>query len=235
MQSLNLPGLLWVSGFNSVTIALDSFSIEMQNFPLNPIEPFIYTLLPHRLTVYQPSQRLPMKWYNEPPFFEDKAGVITIVSGDRTDFWRKTHYNFIRDSGHFYYTEFTGDFMASVKISGQYKALYDQAGLMLRLNEKVWLKTGIEFVNNVQQVSAVVTRDYSDWSVIPLLENPASLWLRLQRNKGTVEIQYSLDGKSYTMLRMAYLTEEETLQVGLMCASPESEGFQVKFEDFKLE
>lgn len=176
-----------------------------------------------------------MKWYNEPPFFEEQEGTIAIVSGDRTDFWRKTHYDFIRDSGHFYYTEFTGNFIASVKVSGYYKALYDQAGLMLRLNEKVWLKTGIEFVDNVQQVSAVVTRDYSDWSVVPLHNNPPALWLRLQRNQGTVEIQYSFDGKAYTLLRIAYFTEAETLQVGLMCASPESEGFKAKFEEFQIE
>ena len=33
---------------------------------------------------------------------------------------------------------------------------------MVRLDEANWLKCGIEFVEGVQQVSAVVTRDYSD-------------------------------------------------------------------------
>ncbi|KAF3890835.1 DUF1349 domain-containing protein [Tolypothrix bouteillei VB521301] len=176
-----------------------------------------------------------MEWYNEPLSWKDENGTVSVTSGAKTDFWRVTHYGFIRDSGNFYYQEVTGDFCISVKITGLYQVLYDQAGIMVRLNEKTWIKTGIEFVNGVQQVSAVVTRDYSDWSVVPLLQNPPSLWLRLYRRRGTVEVQYSFDGQNYTMLRLAYLTEVETLQVGLMCASPEREGFQVTFEDFTIE
>ncbi|GAA6624207.1 DUF1349 domain-containing protein [Scytonema sp. NUACC26] len=176
-----------------------------------------------------------MKWYNEPLSWKDENGTVTVTSGAKTDFWRITHYGFIRDHGNFYYREVAGDFSVSVKITGLYQVLYDQAGIMVRLNEKTWIKTGIEFVNSVQQVSAVVTREFSDWSVVPLLQNPPSLWLRLYRRSATVEVQYSFDDRNYTMLRLAYLTEVETLQVGLMCASPEREGFQVTFEDFKIE
>jgi uncharacterized protein len=176
-----------------------------------------------------------MKWYNEPISWKDENGTLAVTSGAKTDFWRITHYGFIRDNGNFYYQEVTGDFSISVKITGQYQVLYDQAGIMVRLNDQTWIKTGIEFVNGVQQVSAVVTRDFSDWSVVPLLQNPPSLWLRLYRRSSTIEVQYSFDGQNYTMLRLAYLTEVETLQVGLMCASPEREGFQVTFEEFKIE
>ena len=175
-----------------------------------------------------------MKWYNEPPSWNEQEGIVTVTSGAKTDFWRKTHYGFIRDNGNFYYQQVTGDFTAQVKVTGQYQALYDQAGLMVRLDETTWLKCGVEFVDGVQYVSAVVTRDFSDWSVVPLPHNPASIWLRVKRKAGTVEVHYSFDGEQYTMLRMAYLTEIETVSVGLMCASPESEGFTMTFEGFKL-
>ncbi|HEY9608145.1 DUF1349 domain-containing protein [Allocoleopsis sp.] len=36
------------------------------------------------------------------------------------------------------------------------------------------------------------------------------------------------------MLRLAYLTPVETLNVGLMCASPEGNGFPMTFEGFKI-
>lgn len=174
-----------------------------------------------------------MKWYNEPPSWHEQPGVITVTSGAKTDFWRQTHYGFIRDNGNFYHQLVTGDFTAVVKITGQYQALYDQAGLMIRQDEMTWLKCGIEFVDGVQHVSAVVTRDYSDWSVIPLPNNPDSLWLWLTRKGGTVQVQYSLDDKQYTMLRMAYLTPHETVSVGVMCASPDGNGFSTTFEGFK--
>lgn len=175
-----------------------------------------------------------MKWYNEPHTWNEQAEIISINAGGKTDFWQKTHYHFMRDNGNFYYQEVTGDFTVEVKIIGQYQALYDQAGLMIRENENIWLKCGIEYVEGVQNVSAVVTRDYSDWSVVPLSQPPVALWLRLQRRLETLEVQYSLNGENYQMLRLAYLTHAEKLQVGLMCASPQGDGFTVVFEGFNI-
>lgn len=173
------------------------------------------------------------QWYNEPPHWQESDQQLTVTSGAKTDFWRKTHYGFIRDNGNFYYETVTGDFTATVKITGQYRTLYDQAGLMVRQDETCWLKCGIEFVEDAQYASAVVTRDYSDWSVVPLPQNPASLWLKLTRANGSVEIFYSLDGETYTMYRTAYLTDA-SVQVGIMVASPESDGFTAVFEKFTI-
>jgi hypothetical protein len=121
-----------------------------------------------------------------------------------------------------------------VKISGQYRDLYDQAGLMLRIDEAYWIKCGIEFVNGVQQASAVVTRDFSDWSVVPLPDNPPSLWLRARREAETVEVSYSLDGAVYQLLRLAYLPPSGNIHVGPMCCSPDGAGFDVTFEQFAV-
>lgn len=175
-----------------------------------------------------------MEWYNEPPIWNVQGDTITVTSGGKTDFWRQTHYGFIRDNGHFFHQQVQGDFIVEVKVSGKYQDLYDQAGIMVRLDELNWLKCGIEFVEGVQQVSAVVTRDYSDWSVVPMPQNPATLWLRVTRRDTAVVVQYSLDRTNYTMLRMAYLTPVATVNVGLMCASPEGNGFAMTFEEFKI-
>jgi len=175
-----------------------------------------------------------MHWLNEPTSWSADDDVITIISEAQTDFWRKTHYGFIRDNGHFYYQFAPGDFAVEVKVSGQYRALYDQAGLMVRLDSANWLKCGVEYVGDVQQASAVVTRDYSDWSMSPLLDNPESIWLRISRTGPALEVQFSLDGENYFLLRMAYLTSA-TVQVGIMCASPDGDGFTAVFENFRLE
>ncbi|AFZ18554.1 DUF1349 domain-containing protein [Allocoleopsis franciscana] len=175
-----------------------------------------------------------MEWYNKPPVWNVQENTIQITSGAKTDFWRETHYGFIRDNGHFFYQPVKGNFIVEVKVSGEYQELYDQAGIMLRLDQANWLKCGIEYVNGVQQVSAVVTRDYSDWSVVPMPQNPDSLWMHVTRRGTAIEVQYSLDGEQYTMLRLAYLTPVETLNVGLMCASPDGNGFSMTFEGFKI-
>jgi regulation of enolase protein 1 (concanavalin A-like superfamily) len=158
-----------------------------------------------------------------------------MQTGPNTDFWRLTAGGYVRDSGHFYYQHQIGDFQADVCFKGEYQAMYDQAGLMVRVNEATWLKCGIELVHGRQQVSAVVTREYSDWSMIALPGEPEYIWLRVHRRGNTIEIHYALDGHDYQLLRQTYLSQAEAMDVGLMCASPEGHGFLVRFEDFTLQ
>ncbi len=61
-----------------------------------------------------------MLWYNEPKTWIAAGDAITVTADHDTNFWRKTHYGFIRDNGHFYYQEVRGDFCCEVKVSGRY-------------------------------------------------------------------------------------------------------------------
>ncbi len=176
-----------------------------------------------------------MQWFNPPPSWKDEAGCLKVTTGPKTDFWRKTHYGFINDNGHFYYQEVRGDFRAEAKITGAYRELYDQAGLMLRIDAENWIKTGIEFFDGLQHASAVVTRDFSDWSVVRLPQPPASLWLRVERKAEAVNIFYSVDGQQYWLLRSAYLPPTDSIQVGPVCASPTGQGFEAVIEDMKIQ
>ncbi len=176
-----------------------------------------------------------MQWFNPPAAWEVKGDCLNVTTAPKSDFWRKTHYGFTRDTGHFFYREVRGDFAVTVRVDGQYKDLYDQAGLMLRVNEENWIKTGIEFFDNHQHASAVVTREFSDWSVVRLGGKPQSLWLRITRKAEAVEVSFSLDGQNFSLLRLAYLVPAEVTQVGPMCASPDGGGFQVTFADFHIE
>jgi len=151
----------------------------------------------------------------------------------QTDFWRKTHDSGIRHGGHYYFNTVTGDFTARVKLSGDYNSQFDQAGLMVRIDERTWLKCGIEFLDGKQYASAVVTRDYSDWSVAPV-SSPPFIWIQCERQGGTFTVCYSLDGKEYVMIRQSYLTDEAVQQLGMMLAAPKGDGFSVLFEDFRI-
>lgn len=172
-----------------------------------------------------------MQWFNQPPVWQAQGDVITITAAPKTDFWRKTHAGFIKDDGHFYYRTISGDFTTEIKVSGKYRDLYDQAGLMLRLNDEHWLKCGVEFVEGQQYASAVVTHDYSDWSVVAI-PNPPTLWLRLKRHHETVEVSFSLDGANFNMMRQAYFQPVESLQIGMMMCAPIGGGFEATFEKF---
>jgi len=62
-----------------------------------------------------------MSWYNKPAKACIKDGVLNITVEPATDYWRITHYGFIRDNGPFHYTEQSGSVEASVKITGAYR------------------------------------------------------------------------------------------------------------------
>ncbi len=175
-----------------------------------------------------------MKWYNEPASWlgDERQLQMTVAPG--TDFWRITHYDFIRDSGPFYFKEMSGDLEAAVKVRGAYTELYHQAGLMIRIDKEHWIKTGIEYVDGVQQVSAVVTRGFSDWSVVPRDDNPEAVWLRLLRKGDYVQVSYSFNQEDYLLLRLAYFPPGAGVQIGLFAAAPGEQAFQVIFEDLRI-
>jgi uncharacterized protein len=175
-----------------------------------------------------------MEWLNEPENWNLKNGRLTMQVPARTDFWRITHYGFTVDDGPFYYANRGGEFEVTVKITGDYKARFDQMGLMLRIDEKNWIKTGIEYVDSVYNFSTVITNTHSSWSVIRLKESPESLWIKAVRRIDAIEIFYSLNGKTFIMSNVVYLPEFKTVMVGVMAASPDGTGFKAIFEDFKI-
>lgn len=175
-----------------------------------------------------------MEWLNEPPAWREADGVLSVTTAERTDFWRETHYGFIRDTGHLRYREVSGDFTASLSLRGGYTALYDQAGMMLRLDERNWIKAGIEFVGGQRMLSVVVTRDYSDWSTMPLSLEADWLRLRCSREKSAIRVEWATASGAYNMLRLTYLPPGDPMQVGPMACSPERGGFEAQFRAIEV-
>lgn len=175
-----------------------------------------------------------MQWFNQPKKWSFENNRLSMFVTPKTDFWRITHYGFIVDDGPFFYETLGGEFEAKVKITGDYKARYDQMGLMLRINEKTWIKTGIEYVNDKINISAVVTIEKSDWSIIEVHDNPKSIWLKVVRKLDSVEIFYSFDDITYTMMRLAYFPDNVPVMLGMVAASPDGNGFDAIFEEFEV-
>lgn len=152
----------------------------------------------------------------------------------QSDYWRISHYGFTVDDAPFYYGEYGGEFEATVKISGNYKTRFDQAGLMIRLDNENYIKAGIEYVDGKYNLSVVVTHHTSDWSVIKLDQPVESIYIKAVRRLDAVEVFYSFDGKEYVMMRNAWLQDNHPVKVGVMGASPDGNGFEVRFDEFKV-
>lgn len=175
-----------------------------------------------------------MRWLNEPARWTLSDGTLTVTADPGTDFWRTTHYGYIRDTGHVYGQQMAGDFDLSMGIQGFYAEQFDQAGAMVRVDERCWLKTGIEYVDNRIRLSTVITRDQSSWAVAELPDDASELSLQLTRRGDAVEVRYRIDDGPVDLAALVYMPPEEPVFAGAMCAAPEGNGFEVSFYDLTI-
>lgn len=175
-----------------------------------------------------------MQWFNEPESYTIKGNRLEMDVPAQTDYWRIAHYGFTVDDGPFLYTTVGGEFEAKIKVSGDYKVRFDQAGMMIRQDHENYVKFGIEFVDGKFNISTVVTHHTSDWSVIQLDKPIPYLWLKAVRRLDAIEIYYSFDDKEYTMMRTLWMQDNCPLMVGPVAACPDGQGFKAVFSDFKV-
>lgn len=176
-----------------------------------------------------------MTWLNAPPSVETSDGALVVRSGLKTDFWQGTYYGFRRDDGHFLSRNVAGDFTATATFRGRYEALYDQAGLMLRVDESHWIKCGVEFTDGHRHFSVVATNGNSDWSVQKLADAGEEMSVRMSRKGDGVFIQYRQDSGTWEMARLAYFPAAyTTVGVGIAFCSPQREGFEATYTAFEI-
>ena len=175
-----------------------------------------------------------MQWFNEPELWEIKEDKLTMDVTPKSDYWRVSHYGFTVDDAPLLYTTRGGEFEVKVKITGEYKTRFDQAGLMIRIDHENYIKTGIEYVDGKYNISTVVTHHTSDWSVIKLDTPVPFIWIKAVRRLDAVEIFYSFDDNEYTMMRTCWMQDNTPVMVGMMGACPDGDGFKATFEHFSI-
>jgi len=172
------------------------------------------------------------EWRNEPAQWKLSPAGLAVVTDRATDFWRKTHYGFTRHSGHFYGHTTSGGFTASLRVRGRYESLYDQAGLMVLIDDENWIKAGVELSDGEAMLSSVLTLGRSDWATGVFRGDPSDFWIRATVDDGVLRLQASADGQRWPLIRLAPFTPAEHYVVGPMCCTPEREGLEVMFSDF---
>jgi regulation of enolase protein 1 (concanavalin A-like superfamily) len=191
-----------------------------------------------------------VQWLNEPAQWHAEDGTprtprtprtlstlstLSVTADGGTDFWRITGYGYVRDNGHLYGDVLAGDFDLSMRVRGTYAAQYDQAGAMVRVDERHWIKTGIEFFEGRPRFSTVVTLEHSSWAVADLPSGAGEVSLSLTRRGDAVEVRYAVGGGQHELAALAYLPPGREVIAGAMCAAPEGGGFPVTFHDLVID
>ena len=164
-------------------------------------------------------------WHNEPKRWSLADSVLTVQTDGGTDFWRETHYGFTRDNGHFYGRRTEGNFTAEVRLRGQYQTLYDQAGIMVRIDEANWIKAGLELSDGQALLSSVLTIGRSDWATGTYAHEPTDFRMRATVKSGVLRIQVSPDGKIWPLVRLRRSRSPRPIWSGRSAARPNARGW----------
>ena len=195
-----------------------------------------------------------LRWLHEPPagHVALARSALVLRTDAPTDYWQKTHYDFVADNGHFLGAEVAQDFVLTTRVRFAPVHQYDQAGLMVRVSSECWLKTSVEFEpDDPARLGAVVTNaGYSDWSTQDFpgssggqQENVVSF--RIERAGPDYTVFFSLDpsdgsvgASSWTQIRLARLLDAPAgtpVQAGLYACSPKGRGYVAEFEFLRIE
>jgi len=173
-------------------------------------------------------------WLQTPPEHQIDHDALKVITSENTDFWRITEYDFIHDNGHFFGRPVDHAFTAQLHVRADFQALYDQAGLMVRIDETRWIKIGVEFSDDQLMLSTVLTNEKSDWAVMPAPFICDGFWIRVTIGSGTVRAQYSVDGIVWPLLRLAPFPVSDHYLIGPMCCTPKRSGLEVLFSKFSV-
>ena len=136
----------------------------------------------------------------------------------------------------YYYTEVDGDFVLRVKVSHDFKDIYDSASVMVMVDLQNWAKACFEKTDfgTHAAVSVVTKRGESDDANGCNLEG-STAWLKVCRVKNTFSFHYSTDGEHFYMMRFFSLPVEQRVKVGLLAQAPTGNGGVRVYEDLTLE
>lgn len=175
-------------------------------------------------------------WTNEPVSEAvDEYGHLVAEAAEGSDYWLRTMYGFERDSGHAYLTPWQQEDAMEVTLRLEdFDGLFEQGGLMVWHSPSKWIKTGFEINDGIHYIGAVVTDEYSDWSLFPIPQGwmGQELTIRVSVIEDAILIRARVADSNWVTLRAARFPYAGDLQAGPYLSAPDSAGLTIRFTDW---
>jgi regulation of enolase protein 1 (concanavalin A-like superfamily) len=171
-------------------------------------------------------------WTNLPVAAEEeKDGRLVVTAAEGSDAWRHTCYGFVHDDEHALLEAWDAERAVEVSFLADYDAQFDQAGMMIRVDDERWIKTGVEFADGALQLGAVVTDGKSDWSTAPVPEWVGrEVTIRATRMNDAVVIRARAGEEDpWRLVRLAPLDPDAPAKAGPYCCAPSRAGLAITF------
>ncbi|MEV2238637.1 DUF1349 domain-containing protein [Micromonospora sp. NPDC049891] len=174
-------------------------------------------------------------WHRRPVrVTEEPDGTLSVEPGRDTDLWRHTSYGFVHDDAPALLAPFPVGTAVEVDFRLDWTGQFDQAGVLVRVDDSNWVKAGVEVSDGQPQVGAVVTRDVSDWSVAPVPEWAGrEVTVRVSRAGDALTVRARVAGEPWRLVRLAPLAPDAVAAAGPYCCSPSRGGLVVRFTGWR--
>ncbi|MEU2610331.1 DUF1349 domain-containing protein [Micromonospora sp. NPDC007271] len=173
-------------------------------------------------------------WLNPPERAEESGDGLLVRPREGSDFWRRTSYGFVHDDGSALLAPFPVGSAVEVGFRLDYTAQFDQAGVLVRVDDRRWTKAGVEISDGLPQVGAVVTDELSDWSVAPVPDwSGREVTVRVSRAGEALTVRARVDGEPWRLVRLAPLDPAAEASAGPYCCSPSRGGLVVRFTGWR--
>jgi len=173
-------------------------------------------------------------WSTEPASARISDGRLVVEAAEGSDAWRTTSYGFVHDTEHALLMPLADEGAVEVSFLLDYTEQFDQAGVFLAESATNWIKAGVEVSDGVPQLGAVVTHEFSDWSVAPVPDwHGREVTIRASRSGDAVTIRARTTTEPWRLVRVAYLDPAARIRAGLFCAAPTRPGLVVTFTDYR--
>jgi regulation of enolase protein 1 (concanavalin A-like superfamily) len=192
-------------------------------------------------------------WVNEPKNFNVSDNLVSIQTEPNTDFWQRSYYGFRNENAPAYLLTASSNFTFTTQCEFEYAARFDQAGIIIFIDNENWFKASIEFEKGeLNRLGSVCTNNgYSDWATTDI-KSVNNIWYRLSRRGADFLIEYSFDGTHFAQMRIFHLhalgetTPEmgkanpplavtQRIGFGFYACSPSDSSFEAKFSEFTFE
>jgi regulation of enolase protein 1 (concanavalin A-like superfamily) len=165
---------------------------------------------------------------------------LVMFCAKESDLWRRTSYGFIRDSGHAYLgAELKQNRAIEIGFSvDSFKGQFDQGGILARVDEKNWVKAGVELSDGFLQLSVVTTRDdFSDWSTAMWPSEWADhkeVIIRMSRMGDALilRVKLAVENSQFRLLRVCPMPENVVVRAGPYSCAPTRDGLFVEFHRY---
>jgi regulation of enolase protein 1 (concanavalin A-like superfamily) len=162
------------------------------------------------------------------------GGGLVVEPAEGSDLWRHTSYGFVHDDAPALLAPFPAGTAVEVTFHLDYGEQFDQAGVLVRVDERTWVKAGVEISDGHPQLGAVVTREVSDWSVAPVPEwTGREVTVRVSRAGDALTVRARAGAEPWRLVRLAPLPPDVVASAGPYCCSPTRGGLRVRFTDWR--